>query len=375
MVRYRVALLLGLLLLAAPTRADEPTFNGRKLSEWVTLLKEDATPRKRRAAVVALGQIAASGDRDTVAATLAQLGKALRNDASPAVRAQAAIVLGQLKAETLAAALGDLTVSMRAEREPAVRREVATALARLGEAAKPAVGPLTSALKDADASVRAAAADALGRIGGEAKGAEPELLPLLKDKDKSVRQAAVFALGRVKPDDTLTPAAAIVKVLQTDTDATMRREAILSLGLLGDRSQTVIAALGGALSDKEAELRALAALTLSKFGPAIHAVEAQLLKAFTSDPDKGVRLNAVRTLVSGYGTDAPKLIPVLTKQLQADADFEVRVAIVEELGGLGPAGKPAVPALQRARKDPQIKVREAATDALKAISQPRFRSK
>jgi HEAT repeat protein len=369
------ALVCGLLLSAAPARADEPAFNGRKLSEWVTMLKEDPTPRKRRAAVVALGQLAAGGERDAVAATLAQLGKALRNDANATVRRQAAATLGQLKAETLAAALGDLTDAMRAERDPAVRREVATALARLGEVAKPAVGPLTAALKDTDAPVRAAAADALGRIGGEAKGAAPELLPLLKDADTSVRQAAIFALGRVKPDDTITPAAALISVLKTDPDVAMRHEAILSLGLLGDRSQAVIAALGAALADKDAELRALAALTLGKFGPAIHTVEAQLLKAMASDPDKGVRLNAVRTLVSGFGTDAPQLIPALTKQLRADTDFEVRVAIVEELGGMGSAGKPAVPALRIAQKDPQVKVREAAAAALKNINRPKFQPK
>ena len=52
---------------------------------------------------------------------------------------------------------------------------------------------------------------------------------------------------------------------------------------------------------------------------------------------------------------------------RADPAFEVRVAVAEELGALGSAGKPAVPALRTAQRDPQIKVREAATAALKSI--------
>ena len=107
--------------LAGTARADEPTFNGRKLSEWLTVLKEDETPRKRRAAVVALGQIA-TGHRDSVGTVVAAVGRALRTDASPAVREQAAIVLGQMRPEETAAALTDLAESLRVEKESAVRR-------------------------------------------------------------------------------------------------------------------------------------------------------------------------------------------------------------------------------------------------------------
>jgi hypothetical protein len=64
------------------------------------------------------------------------------------------------------------------------------------------------------------------------------------------------------------------------------------------------------------------------------------------------------------------LIPVLTERLKNDPAFEVRVAVAEELGALGAAGKPAIPALRIAQRDPQIKVREAARAALKVIEQP-----
>lgn len=363
---HTVVVILAGLGLAGMTRADEPSFNGRKLSEWLTVLKEDETPRKRRAAVVALGQIA-TDHRDSLGSVVAAVGRALRTDASPAVREQAAVVLGQMRPEETAAALTDLAESMRVEKESAVKREVAVSLARLGPVAKPAVQPLTAALKDADPTTRAAAADALGRVGPDARSAAPELQVLLKDAQKPVRRSAIFALGRVDPEEKTAPAEALVGVLKSDSDLDLRKEALLALGFLGERSQSVVAALASVLADKNSELRALAALTLGRFGPSVQSVEVDVLKALKTDPEKGVRLNLIRTLCSGYGSEAPALIPVLSERLRDDPAFEVRVAAAEELGALGPFGKPAIPALRVAQRDPQIKVREAATSALKSI--------
>jgi HEAT repeat protein len=347
----------------------DPEFNGRKMSEWLVMLKDDPVPRKRKVAILALGQIG-SAEKAAMPTVLGAVTKAVRTDASPIVREQAAVVIGQMKTEDALTALTDLTEAVRVEKEPAVRKELAVALARLGKLARPAVQPLTGALKDADAGVRAAAADALGRIGPDAKPAAPELLLLLKDTNKAVRQAAIFALGRVEPEDTAEPASALVAVLKTDPDADLRKEAMLALGFLGDTSSPVIAAVAAVLTDKAAEMRALAATTLGKFGPAVRSAETELTTAINTDADKGVRLNAVRTLCSGYGTDAATLIPLLTERLKDDGDFEVRIAIAEELGALGAAGKPALPALRTAQRDPQLKVRDAATAAIKAIERP-----
>lgn len=366
----RASLTLLLLIPAPRLAAEEPTFGGRKLSEWQTMLKEDPTPRKRRAAVVALGQIGAD-NREVLPGVLVAVGKALRADASPAVRQQAAVVLGQQRVDDkTAGVLPDLVEAIRIEKEPAVRRELAVAAGRYGAYAKQAVGPLAPFLKDADPAVRAAAADALGRIGSAAGVAVADVLPLTRDADRAVRQAAVFALGRIEPEEKGPAAAALLAVLNADPDPDMRREAVVSLGFLGERSSDVVLAVAAVLADKNAELRATAALTLARFGSTARAAEHALLKVIQSDPDKAVRLNAVRTVFAGYGPDAAKLIPTFTDRLAADPDFEVRVAISEEFGGLGPSGVPALPALRAAQRDPQIKVREAATAAIKRIETP-----
>ena len=104
------------------------------------------------------------------------------------------------------------------------------------------------------------------------------------------------------PEEKTAPAAALIGVLKSDPDLDLRREALLALGFLGERSQPVVAALAAILADKNAELRALAALTLGRFGSAVRSVEADVLKVLKTDPEKDVRLNLVRTLCSGYGS-------------------------------------------------------------------------
>ena len=362
-------ILLLLVVPLSPSRAEDPEFNGRKLSTWLNQLREDPIPRKRRAAIVAIGQIAAD-NKDAIPVMLQAVGRALKSDANPVVRQQAATVLGQQKPEHAAAAIADLSESLRVEKDAKVRQEVATTIGRLGRLGKPAVLALVPLLKDADAGVRAAVADALGRIGSDAKATTPELMPLLKDPEKSVRQAAVFALGRVEPDDTINVSAAIVGMLKSETDSEFRREVIVTLGFLGDRSTETVQALASALKDPNAELRQQTVLALSRFGGAAKLASAELTRVFKEDVDKTVRTYAVHALSQSYGTDAKSLIPLLTERLKADTDFEVRIVIVEELGSLGAEGKEALPALREARRDPQIKVREAAAEAIKRIEKP-----
>lgn len=363
----RCCLLFACLALAAPVgRADEPTFNDRPLSAWLTMLKEDPTPRKRRAAVVALGQIAAADKAEFVTA-IAAVGRAMLNDAVPAVRQQAAAVIGQQKVEDALVVLTDLTSAVRVEKEPSVRREVAVTLGRFGKLAKQAVPALSEALADKDDGVKAATAEALGRVGPEARAAAPELVKLSKATDKPLRQAVTFALGRIDADDKLPVAAALVETLKTATEAELRREAITSLGLLGESQGSVMPALAAQLADKDAEHRVLTIDAIGKLGPAVRSVEPELLGLFQTDPDKGVRQVSIRALCKGLNAEAARLIPVLAQRLQTDADFEVRVAIAQELGGLGVSGKGAIPALRAAQRDPQIRVREAATAAIKQI--------
>jgi HEAT repeat protein len=376
---FAAALVLAAFASAAPADDTNPEFNGKTLSEWTTTLRESQSARLRKVSVVAVGQIAADHQEKTkmVKEIMTAVGKAMRNDSAVAVRAEAARVLGKAAIQLMddrTADVGsvviDLSEGLRLEKEAEAKLEEATALGRYGKLAKPAVQTLAAAAADKDAKVQAAAATSLGRIGPDAKTVDGDLLPLLKSPDAAVRKAAAFALGRIEPDDVVKASAALVPLLKSEKDADLRAEVVTSLGMIGDKSQDTVKAVGAALADESVDVRRLAAQALAKFFVGAKAAAKELQAAFQADADKLVRAYALRALCVGLADDAKQLIPVLTARLDpvAEKEPEVRIAVCDELGGLGPDGQPAVPALRTAQKDPNTKVRDAAAAAIKKVT-------
>jgi HEAT repeat protein len=376
----RVLPLLALLAFTGPVRADdkEPELDGKTLSQWMTMLRESENGRLRKAAVASLGQIAGEhSEKDKVVKEIVTaVSKAMRNDSSAGVRAEAARAVARVAADLLkstksdvGSVVVDLAEAIRTEKETDVRYEQALALQRFGPQAKAAVEALSAVLTDADAKVKAAAATALGRIGKDAKGATDELLPLVKSEDAEVRKAAVFAIGRVEPDDVGKASEAIVR-FTTDADEQTRKEAISSLCLLKDKSPDTVKAVAVALTDKSVEVRRLAAAGLGKFERGAREAEAELLAAFRkSDEDKLVKAYALHSLCVAVKDDPLKILPELTARLDptVEKDADVRIAICDEIGDMGPDAQPAVPQLRVAEKDPDGNVRKAAGFAIKKV--------
>ncbi|MDB5310997.1 MAG: hypothetical protein JWO38_5199 [Gemmataceae bacterium] len=362
-----VSLVLSLSSSFAAPPDEDPVYEGKKASEWVNTIQNDTSARKRALAAAALGKVWTSHRyKDSVV----NLGRSLRLDTSAAVRVQCAIVIGGLKPDDVRQIETDLIDTLKTEKESRVRKEIATALGRFPDVAKKAVAPLTAVLKDADPAVRTAAADALAKAGTEAKGAAPELVPLLDDPDMAVRQAAVFALGRIAPENVSFVAAALIKRFGAETEVEIRREMIVSLKLLGDKSEPVVAALAAALTDPDDETKAAAAATLGTFGPAAKAAADALLKLALEGKETGLRVDAVRAYGSVLGPDLKDRLKDMIRVMEADPEFEVRLAAVEELGALGPQlkdDKDAMAALRKRLSDPQVKVREAAAVAIRRV--------
>ncbi len=355
----------GFVLLALLAPAAEPEFAGKPLSAWAKQLKEDDTPRRRRAAALALGQIGTSHP-ESLTVVLPALGTAVRQDASPDVRRQAVAGIAQQKPDDSTAAVPDLTEGLRAEKDAGVRLELATALGRFGPAAAPALTPLTDCLPDADAKLRAAAASALGRIGAEASAAAPALLARLTDTDSAVKREAVAAVSRVRPAEPAPVAAALVQLLAT-ADLTLRRAVLESLGRLADPGADTVTAVAGELAHADADVRVTAVQTLSRFGPAARPVADRLTTAFKSDSTTRVREAAARSLATTWQAEPMKVFGPFIDRLSSDSAVEVRVAIADLLGGFGPAAVQAAPALRRARSDSDPRVRLAATEALRRV--------
>lgn len=375
----RIAIIFALLLtVSAVGRTAEPEFNGKKLGEWDTMLRESANPRLRKVALVSMGQIASdnTGDAKLVKEILTAVGRTLKTDSAPSVRKQAAEVIGSMavkllediKNSDIGSVLVDLNENLRVEKESDVRKEVAIALGRFGKEAKSAVTSLTALLMDPDQATRAAAVDTLGRIGAGAGNTADAILPLLKDKEQNVRAAAIFALGRIEPEEPSKIAGALLPLVTGEPVVELRRAVLTSLGLLGDRSPATVKGTALGLKDADVEVRRQAAQAIGKYVGGGKLVEAELKLALETDKDKQVRGAALRALCEGFGPDAKILIPTIVARLKVETEFDVRIAIIEELGAMGEAGKEALPALREAQRDPQTKVREAAAGAIKRIS-------
>jgi hypothetical protein len=77
------------------------------------------------------------------------------------------------------------------------------------------------------------------------------------------------------------------------------------------------------------------------------------------------RTIAVRTL-AGRTRDAAKVVPALIEALK-DKDDDIRRSAALGLGSFGEQARDAIPALQAAQHDPDVRVREAARIALSRI--------
>ncbi|NLV28521.1 MAG: HEAT repeat domain-containing protein [Methanomicrobiales archaeon] len=134
-----------------------------------------------------------------------------------------------------------------------VRKAAAEALGRIN--AIKAVKPLMKSLTDNDRYLREGAPEALGHLGDIAI---PDILSCLEDKDWMIRLGSVVAL---RVSSGIVPSLDLVIRTLSDDSPYVRREAVKTLGRIGD-----------------------------------HTVVPYLVQA-TKDPDSGGRLRAVRALV------------------------------------------------------------------------------
>ena len=374
---------------------------GKTKSQWLKALKEDSSPRGREVAILVLSTMenrdlamveavvdALLGDKaervrskavDGVYAMLLKretrdqnalldaLGKSVSSDMSETVRLKTASIIKELKKEDLRRLAPILADVLKAEKSVQVKVAVATALGKTGENAKTILKGMIEALKDPDPAVRAAVADAFGRIGFEAAEAVPALKPLLKDADPGVRLASAFALGRVGPD----AASAIPELSQAlagDTDTAVRKESARAFAYLGLDAKSTVPALAKALrEDKSEEVRQQAALALGKMRGETTGVAPAMIEAMKKDADKTVRIFVTHALGDSLGDGLRAYVKDMAEQLVKEAEGDVRIALIQELGALGPAAKDALPALNMRVTDVQLSVRDEAKKAVKKV--------
>lgn len=195
------------------------------------------------------------------------------------------------------------------------RREAVYALSELSD--ERALFPIISALRDTSPHIRRAAAEALET--STSHKAVTALLTVLDDEDRYVREAAAEALGHL--GDVAVP-----DLLQgvSHPDWHVRLGCVVALRISQGMLPTLDPILS-LLSDESVYVRREAVKTLGRIGD--ESIIPYLIEA-SNDPDAGVRLRTVRALLKL--SDSRDLVPILTRLL-SDPDVAVRVRAAEEL--------------------------------------------
>jgi HEAT repeat protein len=175
---------------------------------------------------------------------------------------------------------------------------------------------------DGDATIRARAAEALGEFLSSG-GVVPVSTALVKDPSPLVRASAAKALNRL---NTVGPNGELAQAL-SDSDATVRMSALF------------------------------AAVRVHGF------VDTAAVAKLVSDPTVEVRRQAASALGSMHATDAVAALIKLTTSQELDA--VTRAEAAHSLGLIG--DKAARDALVSAESDPDVRVRDAATIALRTL--------
>ena len=170
--------------------------------------------------------------------------------------------------------------------------------------------------------VREKAATALASIGNRAQGAVPALLKMNGDEYNNVRESTKLAIQNITGKSLHEFVPDFIKMLD-DEDNGVRKNAVVSLAMLGEKSHEAIPAIIKTLGDKNKQVRAYAALALGYINMEVHKTVPALIKAL-SDKDKSVRAYAV-TALGLLGEKAHEAMPDLTKVLN-DENEKVRHA-------------------------------------------------
>ncbi len=244
-------------------------------------------------------------------------------------------------------------------KQPALRMQAIMALGEIGPDAKAVAPTLIKSLSDSENSVRYAAAYAIGKIG--VKDATPELTKQLDNKDRFLGMIAAWAIAKSNPDDKKAAERAVTLLVGglKDPNKLVRAAAARGLFELHAPHETVVAAMGDLLADKDPTVRSNVAEAFATLG---EKAVPRLIKALESDDTQGLAVEVIRRL----GPKAKDAVPALILELK-DPDPEYRREVEFALAAIGPDAKEAVPALVEHMTSDDPRVRYTACYALGKI--------
>jgi HEAT repeat protein len=211
-------------------------------------------------------------------------------------------------------------------------------------------------LKSGNAEERRDAVIMLSQFDGDS--ATSALVSALTDSLPEVRALALGGLG-ARPEQGLLPP--VVARLTSDKNPFVRKAAAYALAGFSGPERT--AALIGALRDKDQEVRGASAVALGEHADSTAVAP---LAVALSDKSAFVRAQAARAL-GVNGRAAASAVHELVRRLATESDPEVKRHAATALGTIG--DRSALPALERASRDSDFYLAEAARHSIRMIQE------
>jgi HEAT repeat protein len=203
----------------------------------------------------------------------------------------------------------------------------------------------------------------LGAMGESAKPAVPKLIDRLENGLPSVRRHAATALGDIGQVAGEEAVLALTAAL-SDPLAPVRQDAARALGQFGNSARSAVPALKEAVENPSFPARVDAAASLWKIDPSHQDLVVKTLFEELEGDDEA--WTAAREL--GLLAEEAKIVDRVLGMLDS-ATPEMKEQVVEMVGWLGSAGRPALEKLRAIRADESAEpdLREAAREAIERI--------
>jgi internalin A len=215
-------------------------------------------------------------------------------------------------------AIADLIVALADERTTGMQKVAEVAADALVMIGRPAVAPLTKALRNNNGNIRWRAAKALGQLGPDAEPAIGELAEALNNKIKS---------GDMDFEDYMLSGSAA--------------DALANIG------RPAVPALTKALQNEDHNVRHSAVDAINQIGPDAASAAADLERLLKTDSDD---IYLILEAYANVQTDVKEVLRLLSSFLR-DRNSDIRSFAAQLLGRLGPKAAPAVSALMAGLDD------------------------
>jgi hypothetical protein len=154
------------------------------------------------------------------------------------------------------------------------------------------------------------------------------LVGLLDDANAEVRSAAIWAIGKYKSSDKITMLIPKIK----DPEESVRTIALKTLAKFTSNPE-ILGAILKLLEDNDPKVRKMVLETIVEFESA-NRIET-VIDRLSKETDKEVKLKAVE-LLGGFMLKDHKASKALTAALETATEFDIQMAIVDQLAKIDP---------------------------------------